>query len=127
METTIESNFRMKSIIRSVLFCIVFTALLVVFSFAKNFVPNNFERIAHGTIGTLAAFVATVLFLKLDRKRFSDIGLTFQRQTITRFFTGVVCGIIIMGVIAGSVICFAGVEIVANQKSNFLNFMLMTL
>jgi membrane protease YdiL (CAAX protease family) len=127
METTIESNFRMKYIIKSVLFCIVFTALLVVFSFAKGFIPNNFERLAHGTIGTFAAFLATVLFLKFDRKRFSDIGLTFQRQTITKFFTGVVVGIGIMGFLATGDIYFTGVVIVANQKSNVLNFLLMTL
>jgi membrane protease YdiL (CAAX protease family) len=127
METTIESNFRMKYIIKSVLFCIVFTALLVVFSFAKGFIPNNFERIAHGTIGTLAAFLATVLFLKFDRKRFSDIGLTFQRKTITKFFTGVVVGIGIMGLLAMSVIYLTDVGIEVNQRSNFLNFLLMTL
>jgi membrane protease YdiL (CAAX protease family) len=127
MGTTIDCNFRIKYIIKSVLFCIVFTALLVVFSFAKNFVPDNFERIAHGIIGTLAAFLATVLFLKFDRKRFSDIGLTFQRTTITKFFTGVVVGIVIMGLLATSVIYFTDVVIVANQKSIFLNFLLMTL
>ena len=127
MEVTIQHNIRTKYIIKSVLFCIVFTALLVVFSFAKSFIPNNFERLAHGTIGTLAAFLATVLFLKFDRKRFSDIGLTFQRKTITKFFTGVVVGIGIMGLLATSVIYFTNVGIVANPRSNFLNFFLMTL
>lgn len=118
---------RTKYIIKSILFCVVFTGLLVIFSFAKNFIPNNFERLAHGTIGTLAAFSATVLFLKFDRKRFSDIGLTLQRKTITKFFTGVVVGIGIMGLLATSVIYFTNVGIVANPKSNFLNFLLMTL
>jgi len=106
---------------------VVFTGLFVVFSFAKNFIPNNFERLAHGTIGTLAAFLTTVLFLKFDRTRFSDIGLTFQRKTIAKFFTGVVVGIGIMGLLATSIIYFTNVGIVANPRSNFLNFLLMTL
>ena len=54
----------------------------MVFSFAKSFLPNNLERLAHGIIGTLAAFLTTVLFLKLDRKQYSDIGLTIERLTI---------------------------------------------
>lgn len=127
MEATIESNFRTKYIIKSVLFCVVFTGLFVVFSFAKNFVPINFERLAHGTIGTLAAFLTTVLFLKFDRKRFSDIGLTFQQKTIAKFLTGVVVGIGIMGLLATSVIYFTNVGIVTNPRSNLFNFLLMTL
>lgn len=127
MEATIQNNITTKYIIKSVLFCVVFTGLLIVFSFAKNFIPNNFERLAYGTIGTLAAFLATALFLKFDRKRFSDIGLTLQRKTITKFFTGVVLGIGIMALLATSVIYFTNGVIVANPKSNFLNFLLMTL
>ncbi len=127
MEETIESNLRTKYIIKSVLFCIVFTVILVVFSFAKSFIPNNFERLAHGIIGTLAAFLATVLFLRFDKKRFPDIGLTFQRKTIIKFFTGVVVGIGIMGLLVTSIIYFTNVEIEANPRSNFLNFFLLTL
>lgn len=127
METTIENKMATHYVIKAVLFCVVFTGLLVVFSFAKNFIPGNFERIAHGIIGTLAAFSATVLFLKFDRKHFSDIGLTLQRKTMTNFFTGVVFGIGIMGLSASSVVYFTDVVIVTNQKSNFFNFLLMTL
>ena len=84
MQATIQSNFRTKYIIKSVLFCVVFTGLFVVFSFAKNFIPNNFERLAHGIICTLAAFLTTILFSKFDGKKFSDIRLTFERKTIAK-------------------------------------------
>ena len=91
-----QSEIKTKYIFKAILFCIVFTGLFVVLSLAKKFVPGNFERLTHGIIGTLAAFLTTVLFLKFDRKRFSDIGLAFKPNTIVKFFAGVVVGIIIM-------------------------------
>lgn len=127
MEDTIQNNIRTKYIIKSILFCVVFTGLFVVFSFAKNSVPNNFERLAHGIIGTLAAFLTTVLFLKFDRKQFSDIGLTFERKTIIKFFAGVVVGIIIMGLLATSVLNFSDVTVEVNPRSNIWHFLLLTL
>ena len=127
MQATIQNNFRTKYIIKSVLFCVVFTGLFVAFSFAKNSIPRNFERLAHGIIGTLAAFLTTVLFLKSDKKKFSDIGLTFKRNTIVKFFAGVVVGIVIMGLLATNLLYFTNVGIEVNPRSNFPNFFLMTL
>lgn len=123
---TIQSNFRRKYIARSVLFCLVFTGLLVVFSFAKGFIPNDFERLAHGVIGTVAAFLTTVLFLKFDRKPFSDIGLTVERNTVAKFFVGVITGVVIMGLLATSVIYFTNGGMEVNRRSNLLHFLLVT-
>jgi len=126
MEDTIQNNIKAKYIFKSVLFCVVFTGLLVIFSFAKGFIPNEFERLAHGVIGTLAAFFATVLFLRIDRNRFSSIGLTFERNTVVKFLVGVITGVVIMGLLAMSVIYFTNVEIKVNQESNLLHFLLVT-
>ena len=123
---TIRTNFKRQSIIKSILFCLVFTVLLVIFSFAKSFVPNDLERIAHGIMGTLAALLTTVLFLKVDRKRFSDIGLKFERNTVVKFFGGVIVGIILMGLLATSVVYFTNVGMEANPRSNVLHFLLAT-
>jgi len=126
MEATIQNNIKTKYIFKSVLFCVVFTGLLVIFSFAKGFIPNEFERLAHGVIGTLAAFLVTVLFLRFDKKRFSNIGLTFERSTVVKFFVGVITGVVIMGLLSMSVIYFTNVEIEVNQASNLLHFLLVT-
>ncbi|MFT3823960.1 MAG: type II CAAX endopeptidase family protein [Chitinophagaceae bacterium] len=126
MEASGLKNTWVKYILKSVLFCVVFTCFLVVFSFVKSFVPNNFERLAHGILGTLAAFVTTVVFLKFDRKQFSDIGLIFERKTIVRFFSGVVVGIGIMGLLATSVLCFSHVTVEVNPNGNILHFLLVT-
>lgn len=93
---------------------------------AKTFFPKNLERITHGLIGTLAAILTTILFLKFDRKKFSDIGLTFQRTTITKFFAGVVTGVILMGLLTTCVLYFTHAKIYINPNSNFLHFLLIT-
>lgn len=126
MEDTINNNIKTKYIFKSILFCAVFTGLLVIFSFAKGFIPNEFERLTHGIVGTLAALVATVLFLRFDRKGFSDIGLTFERKTMIMFFVGVIIGIVVMGLLATSVTYFSSAKIEVNQKSNLLYFFLVT-
>jgi len=122
----VSSQNKMKDIIKATLFCVVFTGLFVVFSFAKSFLPNSFERLAHGIVGTLAAFVTTLLFLKFDRRRFSDIGLVLKQNTVAKFFAGVVLGVLIMGVLAISVIYFSNVKIEVNPRSNILHFLLVT-
>ena len=126
MEDTVQRNIRAKYIFKSVLFCVVFGGLLVIFSIAKGFIPNEFERLAYGIIGTLAAFLTTVLFLKFDKQKFSDIGLIFERKTIVKFFVGVVIGVVIMGLLAISVIYFTHLKIHINPHSNFLHFLLIT-
>jgi membrane protease YdiL (CAAX protease family) len=127
MEVTTQSSIRTKYILKSILFCVVFTGLFVVFSFLKAFVPGNFERLAHGIIGTFVAFLTTWLFLRFDKKRFADIGLKFERTTLRKFFTGVFIGVGIMGLMAMSVIYFSGVRVETNPASNPLHFLLATL
>jgi uncharacterized protein len=127
MEAIIQNNSRTQYMMKAILFCAVFTGIFIVFSFAKSFIPDNVERLAHGIIGTLAAFLTTGLFLKFDRKRFADIGLKFQPNTIPKFFTGVIAGIGVMGLLATSVLYFTNAVIAANPNSNLLNFLVMTL
>lgn len=115
-----------KYITKAVLFCAVFTGLFVVFSFAKNFVANNFERLAHGIIGTLPGFLATYLFLKFDKQKFSSIGLTFEPYTIARFFCGVAAGVLLMGLLAINVVYFTHATIAVSPSSDFFRFLLMT-
>ncbi len=117
----------MNAILKAILFCVVFTGLFVIFTFAKTLVPHSYERLGHGIIGTLTALVTTALFLRYDKKKFSDIGLRFERSTVIKFLAGVVAGILVMGTLAMGVIYFSNVTIEVNPKSNVFHFILMTL
>jgi membrane protease YdiL (CAAX protease family) len=115
-----------KSIFKAILFCIVFTALFVVFSFAKNFLPQQFERFAHGIIGTIAALLTTYLFLKFDKKTFADIGLVFQRTTLIKFLAGMLTGIVIMGSLTAGVLYFSHARVELSPHVSVWNFLLTT-
>jgi membrane protease YdiL (CAAX protease family) len=122
----IQVNPSAKYIIKAVLFCVVFTAVLIVFSFAKSIITPDHERIAHGIAGTLAALFTTMIFLKFDRKKFSDIGLSFEKNTVVRFFAGVIIGVVLMGLLATSVIYFTHMEIEINTGINIWHFLVAT-
>lgn len=112
---------------KTILFCIVFTALFIFFSLFKNLLPSSYERLAHGLIGTFTAFVVTYFFLRHDKKRFSDIELVLNNKTVPNFFLGLIIGIILMGSLATGVMYFTNVEIQSNPSVSKFQFFLMTL
>ena len=126
MPAPIQFNTKTKLVFKAILFCVVFTILLITFSFAKNLLPNIGERLAHGIVGTIAGLLTTIIFLKFDKKSFSDIGLKFETKTIGNFLIGVIVGIILMGALVGGVLYFTDTEIGVNTNSTLLNFLLMT-
>jgi hypothetical protein len=98
-----SSSDKIISICKAILFCVAFTVLFIILSFSKSYFAEKFERIAHGTIGTFAAFLTTLLFLKFDKKKFADIGLVFEKATLKKFFSVFLAGITLMGIVALSV------------------------
>lgn len=126
MDATAQSNSKARYILKAFLFCVVFTGLFFILSSALSSAPRGFERLAQGTIGTVAALLTTLLFLKFDRKKFSAIGLIFERATLVRFFAGVLAGIPLMGLLALSVMYFSHLTIEVNPGSSVFHFLLMT-
>lgn len=116
-----------KHFVKAILFCGTFTGLFIVFSFFKSLFPDKFERLTHAAIGTTAAILTTFLFLKFDRKTFTDIGFTYEKTTLKNFFTGLLIGIGLMGLLTCIVILTSGFKIETSTKSSFTNFILWTL
>lgn len=86
--------------LKPVLFCIMFTIELYVFSTAVSWFPPQFERIIYGIAGTLAGFHSTFVFLRIDGKRFADINLVFRRGSLGNFSKGFGAGVLLMGLLA---------------------------
>jgi uncharacterized protein len=126
-EEATRFNVKIKYILKSMLFCLLFTGLFVFFSFVKPFIPFKFERLGYGIMGTTAALLITFLFLKIDKKTFADIGLKFENATLKKFFIGIVVGAGIMGLMTIGVIYFSGFKMEANKNSSILNFLFYTL
>jgi len=124
MKTSLSAQFTLM--FKATLFCVIFTGFFAAFSFAKNFFPSSFERLVYGIIGLFAGFITTYLFLKFDKKKFSDIELFFGAKTFVRFFSGVIIGLLIMGFVAFGVMYFTHVEVRPSPKANILSFLLIT-
>lgn len=86
--------------LKPVLFCVMFTIELYVFSAAVNWFPPQYERIIYGIAGTLAGLHSGLVFLRIDRKRFADINLVFRKGSLGNFFKGLAAGILLMGLLA---------------------------
>ncbi len=94
-----ENKFpKQVAIVKAVLFWIIFIVLLMGTGIASNtLLPVEWKNFSYGILGTLAAFTATWIFLKLDKQTFADYGLIFQRNTIIRFVKGFVIGAVCFG------------------------------
>ena len=127
MQNVIQS--KTKYIFKAILFCSVFIVLFIGFTATLNFLPrylvsNNFIGLYRGIIGIVVGLLTTKLFLRIDKKTFADIELTWRRNTVAKFFKGGLIGLIIMGFFAGSVIYFTNARIEISHKSNLSQFLL---
>ena len=86
----------MKLISRSILFWLVFTALLY---FSSSLLLHLFtgktEQFAFGVIGSIVAYLVIWGFLKIDKSTYMEIGLVWQSGSIFRFFKGILIGTVI--------------------------------
>jgi hypothetical protein len=115
------------AIIKALLFCTLFTLLLFGMSFLKPMFPAAWERAVYGGVGTVAAVIATLIFLYYDQLSFSDIGWKLQPVTISNFGIGFLIGLLCMGLLTGAVIIGSGFQVRFNEHQQVLRFIRMTL
>jgi membrane protease YdiL (CAAX protease family) len=108
-----ENKFPKRvAIFKAVLFWIVFIVLLMCTGIASNtLLPAKWKNFSYGILGTLAAFTATWIFLKIDKKSFADYGLILKGNTFFRFFKGFVIGAVCFGVLVLLLISFTTLTI----------------
>lgn len=114
-----ENKYRgLNAITRAVLFWILFILLLFVLSSLLNsFFPAKWERYVYGIFGTIAAFTATWVFLKIEKRSFTDIGLVWELGTAFRFFKGIFTGAVIFMLIIIVLLVFTELQIERNTKT----------
>lgn len=126
MQKITHVNIKPKYLLRAVLYCAVFTLLLVAFALIQAMLTPQHERLVYGLLGTLAGFLATAIFLRFDRLTFADIGLKPDRGTFQRFVIGLVTGILIMGILVFTVIQITHMDVSVNDQSSLAKFLVAT-
>ena len=113
-----KSSPRINAITRSVLFWILFILLLFALSsLLGSFFPAKWERYVYGIFGTIAAFSATWVFLKIEKRSFTDIGLVWELGTAFRFFKGIFTGAVIFMLIIIVLLVFTELQLERNTKT----------
>ncbi len=109
---------RINALARSIFFWIVFMGLLFVLaSQLKAFFPAKWERYVYGILGTIAAFIATWVFLKIEKRSFSDIGLVWERGSAFRFVKGILLGTVIFIFIIIILLSFTELQMERNSQA----------
>lgn len=107
------------AIIRSVLFWIVFDALLFGLATLAALIPPQWSRLVQALLGTLAAFFLIWLFLKSEKRTFADIGLVPDKGTLPKFLLGVLIGTVLLAVVLFVLVSLAGLEL--TRSTNAVN------
>ncbi|HEY8929569.1 MAG TPA: type II CAAX endopeptidase family protein [Mucilaginibacter sp.] len=110
-------NTKINSLLRSILFWAVFIGLLVGSGFLSAFSPGPFQRLTYGILGSLAAFLATLMFLKYEKSSFAAIGLVWEKRTLLRFALGISLGAGIFAVCLIILLWLTGLRLQAAAKA----------
>ncbi|MGB8194583.1 MAG: type II CAAX endopeptidase family protein [Chitinophagaceae bacterium] len=122
-----QQQDRTRTLLLSVGFVIVFLILLIGLSFFKNFLSSSLERYAHGICGIIAAVAATWIFLRIEKKSFSDIGLKWESKTFKRFLIGLAIGFAIAAIMIFSQVIYSGLKVEMAANYNIINFIIWSL
>ena len=116
-----------KAIVLAVVFCSCFTLLLMLFSMGKQLFPASAERWAYGLLGTAAGLVTTLVFVRIDKLRFADVGLQWRKTTLLHFAQGVMLGVLVMGSMAAMVFALGGLHLQWNTHATVWGLLLAIL
>lgn len=117
MKSALNENRAIKAVGTSILFWIVFIALLVVSGIVSNILlPLAQSRLGYGMLGSLAALFVTWIFLKVEKKSFREIGLIWEQKTLIRFLAGLIIGSLLLGFILLALILFSDTQFTLNPE-----------
>lgn len=91
--------------------------LFIAGTYIASMFPASWERHVYGITGTIGAFAAVWILLKMEKKSFGDYGLSWQPDTITRFVKGIITGIAAFGLIMVILLLFTGLKLSQNTVS----------
>jgi membrane protease YdiL (CAAX protease family) len=96
---------------KSFAFLLLFIGLLMLSGLLRMFFPADYNYLVYGILGCLAGYLTVFVFLRIDKKSWSDFGFSWDRYTILRFLAGIGIGIILMAVVITSLVSLTALRI----------------
>jgi len=109
------------SIACAILIPLLFILLLQIVGVIHVFIPEKFNPILLGILGTMLSLAITFSFLKFEKSTFRDIGLFFDSKTLKKTLKGFLIGAIIACLMIGSIIVFSDLKIDFIENKNLFN------
>jgi membrane protease YdiL (CAAX protease family) len=78
---------------------------------------NLWKNLTFGVSGTLTTILISWLFVRYEKTSLKEIGLTWQRGTVRRFFTGLLIGGALFGLMLSALLMFTPLQLQLNTKS----------
>lgn len=120
-----EKYPKQVAITKAISFWIIFILLLVVAGlFIHLVLPAKWERYAYGTLGTFAAFIATIIVLKIEKNFFANYELKWEASTIANLLKGIIIGALCFGVMMLILTSFTTLSIEKSNKTVTINALL---
>lgn len=83
------------TLVKSLLFIAFFILLLIGSGLIRSYFPPAYNMVVYGLLGAGAGYLTVWIAMRIERQSFSSIGMVWQKQTITRFFIGIIIGLLI--------------------------------
>lgn len=91
-------------------------SLFIIGTLISPILPAKFERFSYGIFGSLAAFIITWLFIKVEKKNFRNYQLVWKRKTVPNFLIGLIIGSLLLICIVLFLVSFSVLELKINSK-----------
>jgi len=105
-----------NALVRSILFWILFIALLFVAGNLSNMVSFEMPKLIYGLLGVAAAFFLIWIFLRTEKRSFTSVELSWRKNTLPKFFLGLLIGTVIMILIVLALSGFTDVHLSRNKN-----------
>jgi membrane protease YdiL (CAAX protease family) len=85
-----------NALLRSLVFWCLFEALLYASGKVTAMIPFDWTRFTYAILGTCGVLMLIWIFLRVEKKSFKNIGLSWEKNTLPKFLAGLFIGTVIM-------------------------------
>ena len=105
-----------NTLVRSLLFWILLIVMLFISGNLSNMIAFEMPKLIYGILGAASACLLIGIFLRAENKSFASVGLVWQKNTLPKFFLGILIGSVIMVLLILALTFFTGVRL--NRTAN---------
>ncbi|GAB3019445.1 hypothetical protein GCM10027284_43420 [Cyclobacterium sediminis] len=118
-----QLNTKLKALLRSIGFIAMYLFFGALLSQLKFLFPSQFERYAQGILGTIGVLLTVIVFLKFEKKKPKDYGLSWEKSSFAKFGAGLSLGIVFATAMMLSQVWYSNLELSLNDHISLFPFL----